>query len=875
MYMEFLSSALIKVSQHQSNPESDVMDDTSSYNKDLMMKRALLFTVVLMAITGSTLTVVGVERLIRGRFTLLSMVRFLLSFTFTLFLPIMSYMSRVNNNNRPLLFLVILWMLLVEVIRKKVEVMVRSAGGGSFSRATSRFRLMGHSNEFTRLVWIGYLIYSNINDDITSLPNAKAKQNWANLKTAAITMLVILWSLVLSKLGQRVFNEWKAQDSLAAGGNTHVIAGYMTHILEKEKDLAGNASGSDSDALKTCKYLVTGEEKLVLNKKERLIKKEREVTIISTHGCGHGVGKFPHDQNELKHVHLLVNLHDKAAANNLVTVEKIWSTLDYPFCRWLYQFFGGRRYDFMTTLQLLCVSFSFFKLLRRRFEHYPMVEVGSDMARRVMLKGLLTHSKDAEMNAFRTFEVLRLELDFLDNYYQGGVPVVMSSPWLFFVNYLFSILFVGIYLIAVLVILVESNIYRKPSQNVGPSTMFYAVVSLMLVITLLAIEFTELLTEYLLSNWFLVHLLCLLATKRSFLWNLFCKPLIWCFILGRFLVFSALKLMLWLTGRSINHETIRVKQVSILRACEPIYKLVFSWARTVKLPIKAKEAFVASLKDVLKPSPAEDEKRYVILPKTICDFDITCAGQTCTQVILVCHLASELLEIESSMAKKSENKTKNKSKSENKTKNKSKSKNKTERKKKGKDDDWHQLAATALSRYCMYLVARKPELLPDNDRWVTDRYDDLKSFLEEASRRRRCCCCCAPSCRLWRCRCWLKVMDTMMNDPGDEIKYRVAKAGVDLFKKLKADDSAWENLANFWVQMVVYLAPSNDVESHAMALASSGGDLITYLWAFCTHAGIMRKVPLGRQHADAEPGGSGTGIKKAIYTSTECQICIA
>ncbi|KAL5197755.1 hypothetical protein ABZP36_001267 [Zizania latifolia] len=847
--MEFLSRALVKVSQNQSNPTMQV---SSSDDKDLTMgsiMQVLLFTVVLMAIMGSTLTVVGVERLIRGRFTLLSIVRFLLNFTFTLFLPIMSYMSRVNERHHTLLFVVIMWMLLVELIRKKVAVMVRSAGNGSaYSRATSRFRLMGHSDEFTRLVWIGYLIYPNIKDINDAGVNLSRR--------VAISMLVILWSLVLAKLGQRVFNEWKAQDSPAAGGNTHVIAGYMQHILEN--DMAGNAGGGD--ALASCKYLVTGEEKLVLNKKERekLIKKEKEVTIISTPGCGHGVGNFPHDQNELKHVHLLVNLHDEAAANNLVTVEKIWRKLDSPCCRWLYRFFGGRRYDIMTKLRLLCVSFSFFKLLRRRFEHYPMVEVGSDMARRVMLKGLLTHSSDPEMNAFRTFEVLRLELDFLDNYYQGGVPIVMSSPWLFFVNYLFSILFVLIYLMAVVVIVLKSksdNYWN--SLDIGhASRAFYVFVSLLLVITLFAIEFTELLTEYLLSNWFLVHLLCLLPTKRSFLWNLFCRPLIWCFILGRILVFSALKLMLWLTRRSIDHERIRVKQVSILRACEPIYKLSFSWAPTVKLPIKAKEAFVDSLKEVLDRSPAEDEKRYVILPKKICDFDITCAGETCTQVILVCHLASELLEIESSMAKK-------------------KSKNK----KKGKGDEWHQLAATALSRYCTYLVARKPELLPDNDRWVTDRYDDLKSFLEEASRRRRCCCCCAPSCRLWRCRCWLKVMDTMTkNDaPGDEFKYPVAKAGVDLFQKLKlkTDGSGWKNLANFWVQMVVYLAPSNDVESHAMALASSGGDLITYLWAFCTHAGIMRKVPLGLQHAYNEPGGSGTGIKKAIYTSAECQICIA
>jgi len=93
-------------------------------------------------------------------FTLFSMVRFMLRFTFILFLPLLSYM-RAKAKDDEILF-VLLWMLLIELIRKKVEAMVPSASSGSFSRSASRFRLMGHSDEVTRLVWIGFLIYSNV-----------------------------------------------------------------------------------------------------------------------------------------------------------------------------------------------------------------------------------------------------------------------------------------------------------------------------------------------------------------------------------------------------------------------------------------------------------------------------------------------------------------------------------------------------------------------------------------------------------------------------------------------------------------------------------------------------------------------------------------
>jgi hypothetical protein len=88
-----------------------------------------------------------------------------------------------------------------------------------------------------------------------------------------------------------------------------------------------------------------------------------------------------------------------------------------------------------------------------------------------------------------------------------------------------------------------------------------------------------------------------------------------------------------------------------------------------------------------------------------------------------------------------------------------------------------------------------------------------------------------------------------------QLKEAAAKAGVELYQQLEkgkrkgkedsaADDAwKWKVLAEFWVKLLIYLAPSNDVEGHAKALASSGSDLITCLWALCTHAGIKRHPP--------------------------------
>jgi hypothetical protein len=57
----------------------------------------------------------------------------------------------------------------------------------------------------------------------------------------------------------------------------------------------------------------------------------------------------------------------------------------------------------------------------------------------------------------------------------------------------------------------------------------------------------------------------------------------------------------------------------------------------------------------------------------------------------------------------------------------------------------------------------------------------------------------------------------------------------------------WKVMADFWAEMLLYLAPSDEVDEHIEKLAN-GGEFITHIWALLSHAGILARdneLPVG------------------------------
>ena len=51
---------------------------------------------------------------------------------------------------------------------------------------------------------------------------------------------------------------------------------------------------------------------------------------------------------------------------------------------------------------------------------------------------------------------------------------------------------------------------------------------------------------------------------------------------------------------------------------------------------------------------------------------------------------------------------------------------------------------------------------------------------------------------------------------------------------------SWKILADFWADMMLFVAPSDDTTVHAEHL-TKGGEFVTHLWALLFHAGILNQ----------------------------------
>jgi hypothetical protein len=154
---------------------------------------------------------------------------------------------------------------------------------------------------------------------------------------------------------------------------------------------------------------------------------------------------------------------------------------------------------------------------------------------------------------------------------------------------------------------------------------------------------------------------------------------------------------------------------------------------------------------------------------------------------------------------------------------------------KATDDDID--VAVCLSRYCAYAVAKAPVLLPDNAAWTECRYKEVTKDIEAAL---------LLETADLEAGVYGYLLDHFRSERSHEVLKKGSRLGRQLVEEAEmqgpegGEEKVWKLLAEFWSEMLLYLAPSDNVKGHIQVL-QRGGELITLLWVLLLHAGIISR----------------------------------
>lgn len=536
------------------------------------------------------------------------------------------------------------------------------------------------------------------------------------------------------------------------------------------------------------------------------------------------------------------NLQQRAAG--LVTLDKVWQLIDddtnYFLTRRTPE--AGRLLKLKLKLKDVCLSFALFKLLRCRFARYTADELKFTWVENFFWQDLLLSTHDGGSSSSRVFKVIADELSFIHDYYYSSIGILYSNTWLPILTFTISLLTLGYTLFVALIMTLaiavsdlsdrsqlacrltcvfksDSTVLWRTSDKYirirfGSFILFDLVPVLLLCVLLVLSEARDIASLFC-SNWTKVVLICRylrtnhhktasspgvinMPRRRS------CA--------GCLLRCSCCKL--------VNHpwkDNINLCSILEMHPAPILCHLLRRLIPCLPLPEKTKSVKAVSdqvksaIIDKLRSSKGRQltkgtaslgsDNQNQLLWACSCGAE----GSSTNDVLLVWHIATTILEVRypsPSTTASSRN----------------------------------RVVATHLSGYCAYLVACCPELLPDDDGWSKDLYkavkEDARKALAGVSHAH------APASSPEEE--YKKLVQLLGAD--EDSRHKVVKNGRKLAGQLVelGEAKAWEVLAGFWSEMILYLAPSDNLDAHAAAIAR-GGELITLLWALLNHVGIITR----------------------------------
>jgi hypothetical protein len=89
-------------------------------------------------------------------------------------------------------------------------------------------------------------------------------------------------------------------------------------------------------------------------------------------------------------------------------------------------------------------------------------------------------------------------------------------------------------------------------------------------------------------------------------------------------------------------------------------------------------------------------------------------------------------------------------------------------------------------------------------------------------------------------------LETIAGTAGDALVVQGARLARQLTEEIQDKKLQWKVLADFWAEMILYVAPCDDDLARAhLETLTRGGEFITHLWALLTHAGVLKRHTTG------------------------------
>lgn len=461
-----------------------------------------------------------------------------------------------------------------------------------------------------------------------------------------------------------------------------------------------------------------------------------------------------------------------------------------------------------SQLKDVCLSMALSKMLNRRFTDSPLAEAGLEKTHDFVFQGLLAGDGPHE----RAFRVIEVELAFVHDLYYTRYPYLYHMG-----QYLaLSLPVAMIILCSWLACLLYRNFQKHSPDSI------YAGTTMVLMFAVAFLEGFQMYL-YMASGWFKVALIRSYVT-RPVLQREGCS------------LFQVIIIRLLLSFKAVRPWEEKLGQYSLLHAlhssgritncfrCLTLFLLdKVDKGRKRGKPVKQSAQVKQAVIDSLLESDGHLTKGVRSLQNNGVHGQLSwaCDEGTVTRTILVWHVATDLCKHQlDAQAKEKKRKRLSEEEEEDST-----------------AVDAAASVASDLSRHCAYLVAFEPGLLPDH-RSVSasaldGAIDEARKLLRGARKMSR------------KCEQLMGIVDAGNGvGGGDDGEVPVVVLGARLARQLNEDvrDPAvrWKVLADFWAEMMLYVAPSDDARAHLAALAG-GGEFVTHLWALLTHAGVLKR----------------------------------